>query len=267
MAGIEDSRQTPSVIINNYPPQNTPQSTQSKPVKTTHAKSFSFPSVNGDWVVAILSIALLVIFFEPNVFRVVKSSSFGQFFSDSTLVVKTAATATNTKKDKAVSQKLVFPMAGWTAKKAESRISSKSGECRPLAECKRSGGRIGVCYGKKCTRPHPGTDWAILGTVVSSLDGQVVELKTKHPIGGIIGIRSTYKGNDYLFRYIHLDKKPLRRFKTKKGDPPKYVKAGERLSEIGTVFVGSSGAHLHLEIYKIINGNAVRMDNPQDFFK
>lgn len=244
-----ESQQIPQVIVNNYPPQQPSQELKRPPA--TKPFNISFPSISQDWAVAFFAVILLVSGFESNFLRLTKNSFIGQFFTDSTLVSKTAAKATNKPQEKVTSQEKVFPMAGWTAEKARTRITGWVGDCRPLGSCKRR---------------HAGIDWAIKGAVVASLGGEVIELKPGSKVGGVIGIKSTYQGKTYILRYVHLDRKPLHRFKRGKNDPPKYVKTGERLSDINTTFPGSSGAHLHLEIYTVIDGVPILMRNPQDFW-
>lgn len=120
---------------------------------------------------------------------------------------------------------LVFPLKGLSPNQA--RITDVPGSPRP-------NGRI-----------HAGVDYGYTGPVVAALDGRVVESKPDSPIGGIVGIASSYKGKKILIRYVHLDREPIRKLNV--GD---RISAGQVLSSVSTTFPGSSGPHPHIEVYR-----------------
>lgn len=135
--------------------------------------------------------------------------------------------------------KPIFPLGGKTL--ATTRITDLPGSHRPN------------------NRIHAGIDLAAYqNDVVAVLPGEIVELKPDSRVGGIIGIESNWRGKKVKIRYVHLEREPLRSF-----SQGQKVQAGQKLSYIKSNFPGSSGPHLHLEVY--INGEL--QWRPQDFLK
>lgn len=135
--------------------------------------------------------------------------------------------------------KPIFPLGGKTL--ATARITDLPGSPRPN------------------NRIHAGIDLAAYqDDVVAVLPGTIVELKPDSGVGGIIGIDSNWNGKKVKLRYVHLEREPLRSFSL-----GQKVQAGQKLSYIKSNFPGSSGSHLHLEVY--INGEL--QWRPQDFLK
>lgn len=125
---------------------------------------------------------------------------------------------------------LIFPLAGYSGK--TKLAGSIPGDCRPLGSCQYK--HAGADYGAP-----PGTP------VLSIEDGVINELKPDSGVGGVIGIKSA-SGSE-VYRYVHLDRDYLRRFKI-----GQTVSKGQVIGLVGPTFPGSSGPHLHLERY--VNG-------------
>lgn len=132
----------------------------------------------------------------------------------------------------------IFPISGKAY--SEGLVTDRPGSPR-------SGGRV-----------HAGVDLVDTKTpfkVVAVLEGQVNELNPDSSVGGVVSVKS--KGGIEL-RYVHLDREYLRRFKA-----GQQVEAGQMLGVVSTTFPGSSGPHLHVELYR--NG---RLDwNVESFLK
>lgn len=133
------------------------------------------------------------------------------------------------KQSKSVTTKedLIFPIAGYSGQ--TKLAGSIPGDCRPLGSCQYK---------------HAGADYgAAPGTPVLSIeDGEINELKPDSGVGGVIGIKTD--GVNEVYRYVHLNRDFLRRFKV-----GQKVKKGQVIGLIGPTFPGSSAPHLHLERY------------------
>jgi len=144
-------------------------------------------------------------------------------------------------------EKLYFPLANATYED-NIRISSRVGAVRPLGCNPRR---------EKC-REHKGDDLVVKRGIMKAVavaDGHVTRqsewpayrlgfLNPNSRVGGVISLSFELDGTKYIARYVHLDPHMLKRFR--EGQP---IEAGEILSTITMVHPGSSGAHLHFEVY------------------
>ncbi|NEO43182.1 MAG: M23 family metallopeptidase [Moorea sp. SIO4A3] len=212
-----------------------------------------------NWLTAAFCISLFTVTVEPNCWRWFSSTEFAKFFAQSPPVQTKAPTTPTSRTAPKVSPKIVhrkvFPIKGMTASSARGIITDKVGSCRPLGRCDRE--HQGVDYGTRA-----------LGkvSILSPVDGKVLKVNPDAKSGGYIAIASNYGGKKRVFRLLHLDREPLRRFKVNQ-----VVKAGELLSHItprgkNDQYQGSSGDHLHAEIWLIINGQWILDRNPHNFF-
>ncbi|WP_190463016.1 MULTISPECIES: M23 family metallopeptidase [Oscillatoriales] len=180
-----------------------------------------------DWICVALTILCLWQIASPSPPTAPKSGT----FTSSSSALKTVPNK--------YTGKPIFPLGGKTL--ATTRITDLPGSPRPN------------------NRIHAGIDLAAYqDDVVAVLPGTIVELKPDSGVGGIIGIESNWKGKKVKLRYVHLEREPLRSFSL-----GQKIQAGQKLSYIKSNFPGSSGPHLHLEVY--INGEL--QWRLQDFLK
>lgn len=95
-----------------------------------------------------------------------------------------------------------------------------------------------------CSRIHAGTDYGYAGNIYNAISGVVVEARASR-VGGIVAVKSKRNGEDVTLRYVHLNLNSIRKWKV--GDK---IQAGAVLGRIQETFPGSTGPHLHLEVYR-----------------
>lgn len=154
---------------------------------------------------------------------------------------------------------LKFPLKGY--ERGQVRLTSPIGETRPL------GCRSGC-------RQHAGNDYSAPNmTAIAVADGhiareeEVLDLglmlnsKSGKPpsVGHILSLIFEHKGNTYLARYVHLDE-PIKQFK-----PGDKIERGQELAKITKKWAGSSGAHLHFELYQK-EGNSWKQTDSENYF-
>lgn len=237
----------PIIINNNLAKQPSPPRDIKIPRISLNLK---FPEDSLSFFVAFV---LFVLTFHPNSFNWLRQTEFGKFVAIPTEQKSKPAKVTATAPSSTGTGKKFLPMPGLTKKNLRRHVRSWVGECRPYKK-------------NPCGRSHAGIDIAKLGPVISVLDGEIIELKF-HKIGGIVGVKSSYKGKQYLIRYVHLNKKHLNKFRRKSGEPSVKLKAGQMISVIDSeAFPGSSGPHLHIEIYEFRRGIPILSQSPQNFW-
>lgn len=194
------------------------------------------------------------------IFSIVLSGGYFLFSSDLKLTVpNTGITESIAQRFKQENTSLKFPLKGYSRK--DVRLTSPIGEPRPL----------------RCTsgcRKHAGNDYAAPNmTAIAMADGHIARpeealdlglmLNSQHnsppSVGHILSLVFEYKGKTYLARYVHLDQ-PLKQFK-----PGDKIQKEQELARITKAWAGSSGAHLHLELYKK-EGNSWNQVDSEDYF-
>lgn len=96
----------------------------------------------------------------------------------------------------------------------------------------------------KCARIHAGTDYGYAGNIYNGISGVIIEARASS-VGGIVAVKSKHKGENVTLRYVHLNLNSISKWKV--GDK---VEAGTVLGIVRETFPGSTGPHLHLEVYR-----------------
>jgi murein DD-endopeptidase MepM/ murein hydrolase activator NlpD len=95
-----------------------------------------------------------------------------------------------------------------------------------------------------CSRTHAGTDYGYAGNIYNGISGVIIEARASR-VGGIVAVKSKRNGDDVTLRYVHLNLNSISKWKV--GD---RIQAGAVLGRIQETFPGSTGPHLHLEVYR-----------------
>lgn len=194
------------------------------------------------------------------VFAVAMSGSYFFFSSDISLdIPDTGITASIAQRFRQENASIEFPLKGY--KRSDVRLTSPIGQARPL------GCTVGC-------RRHAGNDYVAPNMVAIAIaDGhiarseEVLDLglmlnsKPGNPpsVGHILSLVFEYENNTYLARYVHVDE-PLKEFR-----PGDKIKKGQELAKITRKWAGSSGAHLHFELYQK-EGNSWKQKDSENYF-
>lgn len=95
-----------------------------------------------------------------------------------------------------------------------------------------------------CSRIHAGTDYGYSGNIYNAISGVIIEARASR-VGGIVAVKSKHKGEDVILRYVHLNLNSISKWKV--GDK---IQVGAVLGKVQETFPGSTGPHLHLEVYR-----------------